>query len=83
MNYITVRNLPPSVATALEKEKQNRGKSLNQTTIELLAEVLGVNDKGIVRNGLGALAGGWSDNDLRTFEDSIVSTQQIDPEVWQ
>jgi hypothetical protein len=83
MNYITVRNLPPSVATALEKEKQNRGKSLNQTTIELLAEVLGVNDKGIVRNGLGALAGGWSDDDLRTFEDSIVSTQQIDPEVWQ
>ena len=58
MNYITVRNLPPSVATALEKEKQNRGKSLNQTTIELLAEVLGVNTEGCVRNGLGALAGG-------------------------
>jgi hypothetical protein len=83
MNYITVRNIPPSIAAALEKEKQNRGKSLNQTTIELLAEVLGVNDEGCVRNGLGALAGGWSDDDLRTFENSVESTQQIDPEVWQ
>ena len=83
MKYVTVRNLPPAVVAALEKEKLRRGKSLNQTTIELLAEALGIGPQGRRSNGLGALAGGWASEDWRSFEDSIAVTEQVDEEMWR
>ena len=33
MKHVTIRNLPPQVAEGLEKEKRQRGQSLNQTVI--------------------------------------------------
>jgi len=83
MKYITVRNLPPAVADALEKEKRRRGKSLNQTTVELLAEALGIGPQGRRSNGLAALAGGWTTAEWRAFEDSIALTEQVDEEMWR
>ena len=83
MKYVTVRNLPPAVVDALEKEKLRRGKSLNQTTVELLAEALGIGRQGRRSNGLGALAGGWTSEDWRSFEDSIAVTEQVDEEMWR
>ena len=52
---LTIRNLPPSLAEALEREKRRSGKSLNQTVLDLLEEGLGV--QGVRSNGLGRLAG--------------------------
>jgi plasmid stability protein len=67
MAYLTVRNLPPHVARALEEESRRRGKSANQTVIELLAGALGVTADP-PDNGLGALAGTWTEADLAEFE---------------
>ncbi len=83
MKYITVRNLPPEVAEALEKEKLRRGKSLNETTVELLAEALAIGPQGRRSNGLAALAGGWTAEDWRSFEDSIGLAEQVDEELWR
>ena len=47
MKTITIRNVPPEVARALEREKQRRGASLNRTVIELLSQGLGV---GVIRS---------------------------------
>ena len=83
MKYVTIRNLPPELADALEKEKQKRGKSLNQTTVELLAHALGVDKQGRTGNGLAAMAGGWTAQQLQSFEDSVALTKQVDEELWQ
>lgn len=81
MKHLTVRNLPPAVAQALEREKRRRGTSLNQTVIELLGQGLGVD---VTRsNGLAALAGTWSEEEFRDFEEATAGSGKIDPEPWR
>jgi hypothetical protein len=82
MRHLTVRNIPHSVATALEQEKQERGTSLNKTVIDALRRGLGVEDNR-PSNGLGRLAGKWSDDELRRFQDAVRVTEQIDEELWR
>jgi hypothetical protein len=78
---LTVRNLPGEVAEALERERRRRGSSLNQTVIDLLRVSLGA---GVTRaNGLRKLAGTWSDDECRTFEEAIASLETVDHELWR
>lgn len=80
MKALTIRNLPPAVAEALEREKVRRGASVNQTVIDLLRQGLGV---GVPRsNGLGALAGRWTDEELQRFEEVVAPFGEPDPELW-
>ena len=81
MKTLTIRNLPPRVAEALEREKRRRGESLNQTVIELLSQGLGV---GATRsNGLAALSGKWSQEEFRRFESAVAPFGDVDPELWR
>lgn len=81
MRALTIRNLPPLVADALEQEKRRRGRSLNQTVIDLLEQSLGV--QGSRSNGLARHAGSWDEDDLREFERAVAPFEQIDEELWQ
>lgn len=78
---LTIRNLPAPVAEALEREKRRRGRSLNQTVIDLLGQSLGV--QGSRSNGLGQLAGSWDEKDMREFERAVAPFEQIDEELWR
>ena len=80
MKTLTVRNLPPVVAEALEREKRRRGESLNRTVIELLRQSLGV---GMERsNGLAQLAGSWTEDEFRDFQEAVADFDRIDAELW-
>ena len=81
MKHLTVRNLPLDVAEALEREKQRRGESLNQTVIDLLSQGLGVS--GPRSNGLARLAGKWSKAEFREFECAVAPLADIDRELWE
>ena len=83
MQYLSVRNVPPELAAALKKEKARQGKSLNRTIIDLLRQSLGVGRMARRSNGLARLAGSWSDEDLRRFEDAVAATEEIDEELWK
>lgn len=83
MQYLSVRNVPPELAAALKKEKTRQGKSLNRTIIDLLRQSLGVGRMARRSNGLARLAGSWSDEDLRRFEDAVAATEEIDEELWK
>jgi plasmid stability protein len=78
---LTIRNLPPRLAEALEREKRRKGKSLNQTVIDLLGQGLGA--EGERSNGLGRLAGGWSEDEFREFERATAQFEEIDEELWR
>ena len=81
MKAITLRNIPPDLATALEREKRRRGQSLNRTAIDLLRQGLGV---GTPRsNGLGRLSGGLSEERLRELEKALAPFDEIDPDMWK
>lgn len=77
---LTIRNVPPGLAEALELEKRRRGKSLNQTVIDLLGQGLGT--QGARSNGLGGLGGGWSEDEFRDFEKATAPFEAIDQELW-
>ncbi len=83
VKHLTIRDVPPELSEALEREKRQRGRSLNRTVIELLSQALGVGPGRRRSNGLRALAGTWSASDLREFEEAIASTDEIDAELWR
>jgi len=78
---LTIRNVPPNIAEALEREKRRKGKSLNQTVIDLLGQGLGA--EGVRSNGLGRLAGGWSEDEFRSFEQATAQFEAVDEELWR
>jgi hypothetical protein len=81
MKTLTIRNVSPDLADALEQEKRRRGVSLNRTVIELLSQGLGV---GVTRsNGLAALAGTWSGDEFERFERAVAPFGEVDPELWR
>jgi len=82
MKAITIRSVPTSLARALEREKRRRGRSLNQTVLELLSQAVGL-DGEPRSNGLGRLAGSWSQEELEEFEAAARIFEQVDEEVWR
>jgi hypothetical protein len=78
---LTVRNLPSEVAEALDRERRERGTSLNRTVIELLSQALGVG--GTRSNGLRLLAGGWTREDFDSFEAAVALFDEVDPKMWR
>jgi len=83
MKNITVRDIPPELADALDKERRRRGKSLNKTVIQLLGQGLGVPVTAPRSNGIARLAGSWTLEEHRQFEEAVAPSEQIDPELWR
>ena len=80
MRHLTIRNVPAAVADALEREKECRGTSLNQTVIDLLTHSLGVVTT--PTNGLGRLAGRWNEEEYQEFERAVAPFSEVDPDMW-
>ena len=84
MKTLTIRNVTPRLADALEKEKNRLGTSMNSTVLRLLDESLGLDDKpGQWRNGLEKLAGGWTDEDFQEFERNTADQRVIEEDIWK
>jgi hypothetical protein len=70
MKALTIMNLPACLAEALKR------KSLNQTVADLHGQRFGAQD--VRSNGLGRLAGGWTEDELRDFERAIEQFEAVD-----
>lgn len=81
MRYLTIRNVPEPLARRLDDARRARGRSLNQTVLDLLAQAVGLS--GEARNGLGELAGTWSAQEHAAFERALSETEGIDEELWR
>lgn len=80
LKNLTIRNVPEELYKALRREKYRRGKSLNQAVIDLLSERLAV---GTTRsNGLARLAGRWTEDEFRRFEEATAVFENTDEELW-
>ena len=84
MKTMTIRNVSDELAAALEIEKRRRSLSLNRTVLALMGEALGVPDRrGARSNGLRRLAGSWSEEEFRRFEEAVAPFGEIDRELWK
>jgi len=82
MKQLSIRNVSPQLATALEQERRARRTSLNETVLDLLRRALGVGDAPY-DNGLEALAGTWSETDHAEFRSATADFDEIDEELWR
>jgi len=80
---MTIPNVPPDLAAALEAEALQRGLSLNQTVRALLREALGLAEETEQRNGLRRLAGSWTEQEFNEFERTVRSFRETDEELWR
>jgi hypothetical protein len=80
VRHLTIRNVPAPLAERLDEARRARGRSLNQTVLDLLAQTVGLT--GERTNGLGALAGTWSAKEHAVFETAIAESERIDEELW-
>lgn len=80
MKTLTIRNVPDDLSEALQRERARRNQSLNQTVLDLLRQRLSIGTT--PSNGLARLAGNWTEEDLRSFEESIERFELVDEEVW-
>jgi hypothetical protein len=83
MKHLTIRDIPQELAESIERERRRRGKSLNQTVIQLLGQSLGVISQGPRKNGMHRFAGTWTPEEQREFEAAVAPTEQIDEELWR
>ena len=83
MKVLTIRGVSKRLSDALEREKRQRGRSLNQTVLDVLSDRLGIGESGPRRNGLARLAGTWSQKEFEQFEAAVASTEQVDDELWR
>jgi hypothetical protein len=85
MKAITLRNLPDAVAHLIRHRAASEGISLNRAVIEVLEEQLGLGRKPFEprHHDLDDLAGSWSEEEARAFDDALVAQRAIDPQLWK
>ena len=83
MKTMTIRNVSPELAQALDKERRKRGISLNRTVLALLRNTLGVPSQPVRSNGLRELAGAWSEAEYQQFEQAVVPLGEVDEAMWR
>ena len=85
MKAITLRNIPPDLSRRIERRAEEKGSSLNRTVIQILEDAFGTSKKRAVQlhHGLDHLAGSWSEDEAREFEEDLAAQRKIDPELWR
>ena len=84
MKALTLRNLPPHVATAISRRARERRTSLTKAVISLLEDGLGVREAvGPRYHDLDDLAGSWAREEAATFEEALREQRAIDQDVWR
>jgi hypothetical protein len=85
MKAITLRNIPPDVARAVERRASREGQSLNKAVLELVAEGAGLKNRGrkVRHTDLDRLFGTWSKKQADAFDHHLRELRTVDPEVWK
>jgi hypothetical protein len=83
MESITIQNVPPELAQALERESMKMHAPLDQIVIELLRRALRIGSSEERRNGLASLAGTWTEDEHARFEAAVAVTEQLDEDLWR
>jgi hypothetical protein len=80
MQY-TLRNVPKSLDAALRRAAREKGKSLNEVTIEALIRGAGVSGELIRQRDLSDIAGSWREDPV--FDSAVAEQDVIQAELWR
>ena len=85
MKAVTIRGIEPEVSEKLKLTAAKQGKSVNQLTIEIIKESLGLKkEKKYSReyDDLDDLFGRWSEDEYTEISSKITKERQIDSNLW-
>jgi hypothetical protein len=79
-----LRNVAPNVMVLLKKEAALQKISVNSLILQSIEKSLGIAHpaKKAIYHDLDHLAGTWSTQDKKTFDDHVKSFEKIDKELW-
>ena len=82
---ITVRGIDNHLDRLLKEEAERMSTSVNQLALRLLRQALGLapSPPPTGYDDLDALAGTWSEDDARSFEDSLRQQRKVDAKQWK
>jgi hypothetical protein len=80
MQY-TLRGIPPAVDKALRERAKREGKSLNEVTVEAIADGLGLGVSDFVRRDLSDVAGSWKKD--AAVEAALAAQDRVDEGLWK
>jgi hypothetical protein len=80
MQY-TIRGVPKALDSALRERARASRKSLNEATIDALAEGSGLADKARKRRSFGDIAGTWKAD--KALEDALAAQDTVDEGLWK
>jgi plasmid stability protein len=80
MQY-TVRGIPDALDKALRQRAREEGKSLNEVTVETLAEGLGIGEEAVPRRDLSDITGTWKRE--ASVEAALKAQDAVDEELWK
>jgi plasmid stability protein len=80
MQY-TIRNVPEALDQALRRAARERGKSLNEVTVEALLRGAGLTGERRRQRDLSDIAGTW--NEDPAFDSALAAQDAIDEEMWR
>jgi len=86
MKAVTIRGIDKEMTRRLKTLSAKQGKSVNQITVDIIRESLGlVKEKKFTReyDDLDDLFGRWSDAEFTEISTKMAKERQIDQELWQ
>jgi hypothetical protein len=86
MSNLSVRGVDDPAVSKLKDEARSRGMSLNAYLVELIQRNAGIAAKGgrhPLHRDLDDLAGTWTDEDARDFDESQRAFETVDEDLWR
>jgi plasmid stability protein len=86
MKAVTIRGVESAVAEKLKLTAAEQGKSINQLTLEIIKESLGLKkEKKYSREytDMDDLFGRWSEDEFKEIDTKINAERQIDQGLWE
>ena len=80
---VTLRKLPINLEKQIRRLAAENNASINRTIIRLLQKALGITPDERKQRDSRDLAGIWSDDEAREFEENISIFDKIDNEIWE
>ena len=86
MKAMTIRGIDKEISQRLKTLSAKQGKSVNQLTVEIIKQSLGlVKEQKYTReyDDLDDLFGRWKDAEFKEISTKLAKERQIDQELWQ
>ena len=80
MHY-TVRKVSQALDKALRRRAREKGKSMNEATIEALSDALGFGKEEVVRRDLSDIVGTWKRE--APVERALAAQDMVDEALWK